>query len=93
MFDHAFTNYMQHAYPADELMPISCQGRYRTAHRSRGDIDEVLGNYSLTLVDTLDTLELFYILVLELNRARKSRRDEEALDFMEQTLSVSNPCQ
>ncbi len=58
MFDHAFNNYMQHAYPADELMPISCKGRYRTAYRSRGDIDEVLGNYSLTLVDTLDTLAL-----------------------------------
>jgi mannosidase alpha-like ER degradation enhancer 3 len=39
-------------------MPISCKGRYRNLEKSRGDIDEVLGNYSLTLVDTLDTLAL-----------------------------------
>lgn len=39
-------------------MPISCKGRYRNVEKSRGDIDEVLGNYSLTLIDTLDTLAL-----------------------------------
>lgn len=58
MFDHAFQGYMNYAFPADEIMPISCKGRYRSLTRSRGDIDEVLGNYSLTLVDTLDTLAL-----------------------------------
>ena len=58
MFDHAFSSYMQYAYPADELMPLSCKGRYRNLQASRGDIDEVLGNYSLTLVDSLDTLAL-----------------------------------
>jgi mannosidase alpha-like ER degradation enhancer 3 len=39
-------------------MPISCKGRYRSLTNSRGDIDEVLGNYTLTLVDSLDTLAL-----------------------------------
>lgn len=39
-------------------MPISCKGRYRGITKSRGDIDEVLGNYSLTLIDSLDTLAL-----------------------------------
>ena len=58
MFDHAFGSYMKYAYPADELMPLSCKGRYRNLEASRGDIDEVLGNYTLTLVDTLDTLAL-----------------------------------
>jgi len=58
MFDHAFDAYMKYGYPADELMPLSCKGRYRNAHVSRGDIDEVLGNYTLTLVDSLDTLAL-----------------------------------
>ena len=56
MFDHAFSNYMIHAYPADELMPLSCAGRVRGVTKSRGDIDDALGNFSLTLVDTLDTL-------------------------------------
>lgn len=37
-------------------MPLSCKGRYRNVYQSRGDIDDVLGNYTLTLVDTLDTL-------------------------------------
>lgn len=58
MFDHAFNSYMKYAFPADEIMPISCKGRYRGVTKSRGDIDEVLGNYSLTLVDTLDTLAI-----------------------------------
>nr|ATU82911.1 secreted Mannosidase-like protein [Pristhesancus plagipennis] len=56
MFYHAYWAYMDNAYPADELMPLSCQGRYRGSHPSRGDIDDSLGNFSLTLIDTLDTL-------------------------------------
>jgi ER degradation enhancer, mannosidase alpha-like 3 len=39
-------------------MPLSCKGRYRDPKSLRGDIDEVLGNYTLTLVDSLDTLAL-----------------------------------
>ncbi|KAK7895621.1 hypothetical protein WMY93_020946 [Mugilogobius chulae] len=56
MFDHAYGNYMKHAYPADELMPLSCKGRVRGQEPNRGDIDESLGKFSLTLIDTLDTL-------------------------------------
>ena len=56
MFDHAYGAYKTYAHPADELMPLSCKGRYRGSEVSRGDIDEALGNFSLTLIDTLDTL-------------------------------------
>lgn len=56
MFTHAYTSYMDHAYPADELMPIACKGRIRGVTVSRGDVDDTLGNFSLTLIDTLDTL-------------------------------------
>ncbi|BET00321.1 Glycosyl hydrolase family 47 [Nesidiocoris tenuis] len=56
MFYHAYNAYMDNAYPADELMPLSCQGRYRGLQPSRGDIDDTMGNFSLTLIDTLDTL-------------------------------------
>ncbi|XP_042222341.1 ER degradation-enhancing alpha-mannosidase-like protein 3 isoform X2 [Homarus americanus] len=56
MFYHAYTAYMDNAYPADELMPLSCKPRWREVEQSRGDIDETLGNFSLTLVDALDTL-------------------------------------
>ncbi|KAG8228156.1 hypothetical protein J437_LFUL002810 [Ladona fulva] len=56
MFYHAYRAYMENAYPADELMPLTCCGRWRGTEPSRGDIDDTLGNFSLTLVDTLDTL-------------------------------------
>ncbi|XP_071445733.1 ER degradation-enhancing alpha-mannosidase-like protein 3 [Hetaerina americana] len=56
MFFHAYRAYMENAYPADELMPLTCCGRWRGTEPSRGDIDDTLGNFSLTLVDSLDTL-------------------------------------
>ncbi|OQV23354.1 ER degradation-enhancing alpha-mannosidase-like protein 3 [Hypsibius exemplaris] len=58
MFLHGYQSYMTHAYPADELMPLSCKGRWRSHGSGRGDIDDAMGNFSLTLVDTLDTLVL-----------------------------------
>lgn len=33
----------ENAYPADELMPLSCTGRWRGSEPSRGDIDDSLG--------------------------------------------------
>ena len=56
MFDHGFDGYMRHAFPADELMPLSCKGRFRDVEANRGDLDDALGNFSLTLIDSLDTL-------------------------------------
>lgn len=44
MFDHSYTGYLEHAYPLDELKPITCQG------------EDTWGSYSLTLIDSLDTL-------------------------------------
>ncbi|KAL3671143.1 hypothetical protein V7S43_004324 [Phytophthora oleae] len=55
MFYHGYRNYMEHAYPWDELKPLSCSGR-RWDRRERGDLDDVLGGFSLTLVDSLDML-------------------------------------
>lgn len=43
MFYHAYWAYMENAYPADELMPLSCTGRYRGLTPNRGDIDDSLG--------------------------------------------------
>lgn len=56
MFGHAYDSYMANAFPADELMPLSCKGRWRDSEPNRGDVDDALGNFSLTLVDTLDSL-------------------------------------
>jgi Glycosyl hydrolase family 47 len=55
MFEHAFCAYWEHAYPADELRPLSCTPRTR-ATSNLGDLDAVLGDYMLTLVDALDVL-------------------------------------
>ena len=35
--------WQDHAYPADELMPLSCKGRVRGVDPSRGDVDDALG--------------------------------------------------
>ena len=57
MFIFAYDSYLAHAYPADELMPLSCKGRFRDVDSpGRGDVDDAMGNFSLTLIDSLDTL-------------------------------------
>jgi len=56
MFYHAYNAYIDNAWPADELMPLSCRGRFRGREPSRGDIDDAMGNFSLTLIDSLDML-------------------------------------
>lgn len=41
MFYHAFDGYMRHAFPHDELKPLSCGG------------EDTLGGYALTLVNAM----------------------------------------
>ncbi|KAJ2228508.1 hypothetical protein H4R99_006180 [Coemansia sp. RSA 1722] len=56
-FYHAFNGYMEYAFPFDELNPITCSGRGRDRVDPKNiGINDVLGDYLLTLVDTLDTL-------------------------------------
>lgn len=55
MHAHAYKSYMRHAYPYDELMPLTCQAR-RWDRRERGTLDDVLGGYMMTMVDGADTL-------------------------------------
>ncbi|XP_067233119.1 ER degradation-enhancing alpha-mannosidase-like protein 3 [Chanodichthys erythropterus] len=75
MFDHAYNSYMDYAYPADELMPLSCRGRVRGLEPNRGDIDDSLGKFSLTLIDSLDTLVLLNKLDEFEEAVRKTVRD------------------
>uniref|UniRef100_A0A674EFN1 alpha-1,2-Mannosidase n=1 Tax=Salmo trutta TaxID=8032 RepID=A0A674EFN1_SALTR len=44
MFYHAYNSYLDHAYPYDELRPLTCDGQ------------DTWGSVSLTLIDALDTL-------------------------------------
>lgn len=48
MFYHAFEGYMKHAFPHDELKPLSCIG------------EDTLGGYALTLV-RLVAIFLLYV--------------------------------
>jgi hypothetical protein len=57
LISHAFNAYMAHGYPWDEVRPLQCTGR-RFDRRERGTLDDVLGGYGLTLIDSLDTLAL-----------------------------------
>ncbi|KAJ3723053.1 alpha mannosidase-like protein [Lentinula raphanica] len=53
---HGFNNYMEHAFPLDELTPLSCSGKGPDwADPTNIGANDVAGNFSLTLVDVLDT--------------------------------------
>ncbi|KZT24443.1 glycoside hydrolase family 47 protein [Neolentinus lepideus HHB14362 ss-1] len=54
---HGYDNYMTHAFPLDELAPLSCTGRGPDwSNPSNIASNDVAGNFSLTLIDSLDTL-------------------------------------
>jgi hypothetical protein len=55
MLQHSLGSYMQNAYPFDELKPLSCNGR-RWDQRERGNLDDSLGGFALTLIDSLDSI-------------------------------------
>lgn len=53
---HGFDSYMRYAFPADELRPLTCKGRGPDwSNANNIAINDVAGNYSITLVDVLDT--------------------------------------
>ncbi|KAG8191658.1 hypothetical protein JTE90_016448 [Oedothorax gibbosus] len=57
MFQFGYDNYLKYAFPKDELNPILCNGRGPDYDNpSNININDVLGDYSLTLIDALDTL-------------------------------------
>ncbi len=59
MFYHGYDNYMKHAFPEDELRPISCKPLTRDrANPAHIELNDALGNYSLTLIDSLSTLAI-----------------------------------
>ena len=59
MFYHGYDNYMKHAFPEDEIRPISCTPLTRDrTNPSHIELNDALGNYSLTLIDSLSTLAI-----------------------------------
>ncbi|KAK0274771.1 hypothetical protein LTR91_018634 [Friedmanniomyces endolithicus] len=50
---------MAHAFPEDELKPISCEPQTRNRENPADiGLNDVLGNYSVTLIDSLSTLAI-----------------------------------
>ena len=59
IFYHGFDNYMKYAFPEDELRPLTCAPLFRDrANPAHIEVNDVLGNYSLTLIDSLSTLAI-----------------------------------
>ncbi|KAI2604692.1 glycoside hydrolase family 47 protein [Hypoxylon sp. NC1633] len=59
MFYHGFDNYMKIAFPEDELRPVSCTPLTRDPLNPNNVVlNDVLGNYSLTLIDSLSSLAI-----------------------------------
>ncbi|KAG9092639.1 alpha mannosidase-like protein [Ceratobasidium sp. UAMH 11750] len=60
LWHHGFDSYIDHAFPMDELMPKSCRGRGPDwADPSNIGHNDVMANFSLTLVDNLDSFVAF----------------------------------
>ncbi|GAA5982793.1 hypothetical protein JCM10908_006792 [Rhodotorula pacifica] len=58
-WNHAYNSYKRVAFPADELLPLSCsaQGHDRQNPDNAG-VNDVMGDYLLTVVDSLDTFPM-----------------------------------
>jgi hypothetical protein len=69
-FSFTYDSYMLHAFPRDELRPLSCGGHVRgprdataphetnAPHATAPRAQDTLGGYALTLVDALDSIAL-----------------------------------
>ncbi|KAF3906589.1 hypothetical protein ABW20_dc0108498 [Dactylellina cionopaga] len=56
MFHHGYDAYYDFAFPADEIRPLSCIPLSRDNQPENYALNDVLGNYSLTAVDSLSAL-------------------------------------
>ncbi|MCJ1264929.1 alpha mannosidase-like protein [Lobaria immixta] len=57
MFYHGYESYLEYAFPEDEIRPIACKPLTRDRQNpNHVEINDVLGNYSLTMIDSLSTL-------------------------------------
>lgn len=86
MFYHGYDNYMKHAFPEDELKPLTC----KPLGRDRQDpthiaVNDVLGNYSLSLVDSLTTLAVLASSPDQARRTKALQRFQSGIaDLVEQ---------
>jgi hypothetical protein len=59
LFYHGYNNYLRYAFPEDELRPVTCGALTRDwENPAHFELNDALGNYSLTLIDSLSTLAI-----------------------------------
>ncbi|KAK6340633.1 alpha mannosidase-like protein [Orbilia brochopaga] len=58
MFHHGYDSYFKFAFPADEIRPLSCIPLSRDNQPENFALNDVLGNYSVTAVDSLSALAI-----------------------------------
>jgi Glycosyl hydrolase family 47 len=59
LFYHGYDNYLRYAFPEDELRPLTCGALFRDRENpAHIELNDALGNYSLTLIDSLSTLAI-----------------------------------
>lgn len=59
LFYHGWNSYLNNAYPADELRPLSCTPYGPNYDNVKDPRNDVLGNFSITFLDTVDTFIIF----------------------------------
>ena len=93
MFYHGYDNYLKLAFPEDELRPISCKALTRDQHNpSHIELNDPLGNYSVTLIDSLSTLAIIASSSSTSNGENKALRyfQKSVADLIEQYGDGSN---
>ena len=84
IFYHGYDNYMKHAFPEDELRPLSCKPLTRDrSNPAHIELNDALGNYSLTLIDSLSTLA-----ILASTPITKGKRNKSLEQFQEGVAAV-----
>lgn len=84
MFYHGFENYIKHSFPEDELRPITCKPLTRDrTNPAHFELNDVLGNYSLTLIDSLSTLA-----ILASSPSTADIKKNKALDYFQSGIAA-----
>ena len=83
MFYHGYDNYLKHAFPEDELRPLSCKPLTRDrSNPSHIELNDPLGNYSVTLIDSLSTLAILA------SSSPTNNRENKALKYFQRSVAA-----
>ncbi|KAL8885601.1 MAG: hypothetical protein Q9215_006562 [Flavoplaca cf. flavocitrina] len=83
LFYHGYDNYMKYAFPEDELRPLSCKPLTRDRQDpSHIGLNDALGNYSLSLVDSLSTLAILASSPSQVQRKKSLRHFQTGVAFL-----------